>query len=84
MTQFHAFLDRNLIDDWRWKITRLWTMKLALFWAAFAGLVGIYPWFGGIVPSTPVALTCYACGNIILCMVLVVARMTRQPGVDVE
>ena len=59
-------------------------MRHALFWAAFAGLVGIYPWLGGLVPSTPVALSLFAVGNIILCMVLVVARMTRQPGVDVE
>jgi hypothetical protein len=79
-----SWFDRHLINDWRWKITRLWTMKLALFWAAFAGLVGVYPWFGGLVPSTPVAISLFAGSDIILCMVLVVARMTRQPGVDVE
>ena len=82
MTQ--SFLDRNLINDWRFKLTRLWTMRLALFWAAFAGFVGVYPWLGGIVPSTPVALALFAGGNIVLCMVLVAARMLKQPGVDVE
>jgi len=82
MTQ--SFLDRNLINDWRFKLTRLWTMRLALFWAAFSGFVGVFPWLGGIFPQTPWWLIAYAGANMLLCAVLVVARMTRQPGVDVE
>jgi hypothetical protein len=84
MPALQPFLDRHLIEDWRFKLTRLWTMRVALFWAAFSALVGVYPWLGGIVPQTPWALLIFALINIILCVILVVARMTRQPGVDVE
>lgn len=75
------FLDRNLIYNWRENFLKLWTIRIALFWAGFAGLVGVYPYFGGIVPNTPLAIALFAASNVIMCMVLVVGRMVDQPGV---
>ncbi len=77
-----SWLDDKLIEDWRFKITRLWSMRLALFWATISAIAGVYPWLGGLLPGTTKAMVLFAIGNIVLCSVLVIARMTKQPGVD--
>ena len=78
-----SWLDDKLIEDWRFKITRLWSMRLALFWAAISAIAVCIP--GSAASSRrPRAMLMFALVNIVLCMVLVVARMTKQPGVDVE
>lgn len=70
--------NEKLIDDWRTRALKLWTVRIALFWGALSGLLVAWPAFSGVVP-----LWAFAGASIILSAAVAVARLTKQPGADV-
>jgi hypothetical protein len=77
-----SWLDDKLIDDWRTEWRRLWSVRVAIFWGAFSGLVSILPVFGVLVPNRWQALAFFAVFNSLMCVVLVLARLAKQPGTE--
>ena len=67
-----------LIDDWR-AATRLWSIRVALFWGGVSGLLAAWPELGQVVP-----MPLYAGGSVILSAALVAARLLKQPGLGNE
>jgi len=71
----------RLIDDWRAKIGKLWSVKVAIggiiFWGALSGLWAIWPAFVDWLP-----LWFYALGGVVMSVALAVARVIKQPGVS--
>ena len=82
MPALQPFLDQHLIEDWRFKLTRLWTLRVALFWAALSAFAAVYPFFGGLVPQAFWPMFLFALSNVFLCVVIMIARMAKQKGVD--
>lgn len=72
-----AAVDNKLIDDWRRLALRFWSVRTALFWGAFSGLTYAWPAFAEMVSPSLFALL-----SIVMCAVLAVARLTKQPGVE--
>lgn len=68
---------RHVIDNWRDILARAWSIRLAVFWAAIAGLAAAWPAFMDTVPPRLFAVV-----SVIFSVALVVARLTKQPGVD--
>lgn len=73
----HAWLDRlrpYLADDAHlW--ARLWSVRIAIFWAIFSGLWVALPAFTYWVPAPVFALLC-----VFFALAILVARLTNQPG----
>lgn len=60
-------------EHWR----KLWSIQLALFWAAFSGLWVAWPAFQSFMPPLYFAGSCIA-----FSLVICVARLTNQPGLN--
>lgn len=72
-----GYLDAHLIEDWRFKIKKLWTVRLtALFGLAYA-LASIWSGLSGSIPTW-----LFIVGGILSNGLVFVARVTKQPGVD--
>lgn len=69
--------EKHLIDDWRARIFRLWSVRVALFWGGVSGLFVAWPSLAGAVP-----LPLFATGSVVLSVALVAARVLKQPGVS--
>jgi hypothetical protein len=67
----------RLIDDWQREIRRLWSFRLAIFFAALNGASAVIIAFVDVIPPVPLLLI-----NMTLNMVLAVARITKQPGAE--
>jgi uncharacterized membrane protein YhhN len=72
------WIKQHLIRDWRFA-TRLWSMRLALFWAGVSGLFAVWPELGGAVPA-PI----FACCSVVMSIALMAARLTKQKGLGDE
>lgn len=59
--------------DWH----KLWSIRLAIFNAMLSGLWVALPAFSALVPPVWFALACMS-----LSVMIVIARVTKQPGVD--
>ena len=79
-----GWLDEKFIDDWQARWHRLWSVRVAICWAAFSGFVVVLPWFANVLPSTWWALIAFAVFNSLMCVVLVLARLAKQPGSDIN
>jgi len=80
MSKFERFLgwcDKHFIEDWRFKIKKLWTIRMALFWGAICGLYAAWPAF-----QDWIAAPYFAAASVVMSMAIVGARVTKQPGVD--
>jgi hypothetical protein len=67
----------SLIEDWRRVALRLWSIRLALLWAAVAGLYAALPAFMDVLPPGVFAVL-----SVLASMLIVGARLTKQPGLD--
>lgn len=67
----------RLIDDWRALFLQLWSIRLALLLAALSGLYAAWPAFQDVLPPIPFAIV-----SMVLSMVIVGARITKQKGLD--
>lgn len=72
-----SWCDQHFIEDWKFKIRRLWTIRIALFWGAVAGAYSAWPAFQSLLPAPA-----FAGVSIVMSMAIVGARVTKQPGVD--
>jgi hypothetical protein len=68
---------RLLIDDWRRLAPRLWTVQIAAFWGGVCGLAAVWPAFQAVVP-----LWAFALVGIGVAILIAIARVTKQPGLD--
>lgn len=73
-----AAADKWLVWNWRFA-ARMWSLRLALFWAGVSGLFAIWPELGGMVPA-PI----FACCSVVMSIALAAARLTKQPGLGDE
>lgn len=71
----------RLIDNWKSKIGKLWSVRVAvggiIFWGALSGLWAIWPAFVDWLP-----LWFYAVGGVLMSVALAVARVLKQPGIE--
>lgn len=74
--QIAIWLDAHLQPEWR-DAHRLWSVQIALFWSALSGMWAAWPAFQGIVPLPWFVGICIA-----FPMVLTLARLAKQPGLD--
>jgi uncharacterized membrane protein YbhN (UPF0104 family) len=68
-------LDKALIPNWR-LMHKLWTVRIAIFWAIICGLWVALPAFDHILPPLYFALLCIG-----FSLSMLFARITNQPGV---
>ena len=69
----------KLIPNLKRDFLRLWSIRVALFWAAVCGLYGALPALQEIIPAA------WFIGlSVFMNMTIVVARITKQPGVSDE
>lgn len=66
-----------MIQDWKRKFMRLWSIRIALLWGAVCGLYAAWPAFMEIIPAP-----LFAAISVLMSMAIVGARLTKQPGVD--
>lgn len=66
-----------LIEDWHKLLFRSWTNRIALFWGGVCGLYAAWP---ALQYSVPPIL--FALASVLMCMGIVYARVTKQPGVS--
>ena len=68
-------LERWLIEkSWR-DISRLWSIRIAVFWGAVSGLFVVWPAFQDALPRPYFAVL-----SILMSVALVIARITKQTG----
>ena len=71
----------RLVPGWRQKLTKWWSMRVAIagvvFWCAVSGLYLVWPAFAVAIP-----LWAYAVGGIVMSVALGIARVLKQPGLD--
>jgi hypothetical protein len=68
---------KKVSDTENWH--RFWSVQLAVGIAALNGAVAILPSFiGATKPLTLLAVSCGA--NVVLALLVIVARVTKQPG----
>jgi hypothetical protein len=71
----------RLIDNWKMKVVRFWSMRVAIggavFWGAVAGMYLVWPAFADALP-----LWFYAVGGVAMSVALVIARIIKQPGIE--
>jgi len=67
----------HLIVDAKRKWHRLWSVRLALFWAAVSGLAAAWP-----AASDHVPFPVFAGGMVLAFVAVAFARVTKQPGVE--
>jgi hypothetical protein len=65
------------IPNWRKKVHKLWSIRLALFWGAFCGLYGALSVLQDVIPWQA-----FLGLSVFMNVAIVVARLTHQPGVD--
>jgi hypothetical protein len=70
-------LDKYLIAGWRSEWKRLWSVRVTLFWGALSGLVSVWSAFSDVLP-----LWVYSGFSVVASILLGVARLTKQPGLD--
>lgn len=68
------FLDTYAAPEWRFA-HKLWTVRIAIFWAIFGGLWVALPAFQNFLPAFWFAVACVGFSLAIL-----FARLTNQPG----
>ncbi len=62
--------------DPEWRIAhKLWSIRLALFWAAFSGMWVALPAFYGFLPPL-----WFAALSVAFSLIFCIARLTNQPG----
>lgn len=71
------FLDKRLIADWRVKIKKLWTVRLIALIGVVYSLSGVWTALAGSIPTWV-----YVTFGFLMNLILFVARVTKQPGVD--
>lgn len=71
-------LNKILVDGWQ-RAHKLWSVRLAIFWGAVNGLYIALPGFIGTVKATH-----FAAVSIAFSIMMVIARLTKQPGLDDE
>lgn len=71
-----AWIKAHLVDDCK-SAHRLWSIQLAIFWGAFSGLMWVWPELAAYIP-----LPAFFGLSILFSVVLGVARVTKQPGLD--
>lgn len=67
----------RLLENWRDVLRKAWSARVALFWGAVSGLVGVWSAFQDFMP-----LWLFAGLSVAMSVALVVARLTAQPGAD--
>lgn len=65
----------RLIPDWHKELTRLWSMRVAMFWLAVAGLIMVWPGLAGTMPAAA-----YAGIGVLMVVSFGTARLLKQPG----
>ena len=70
-----ALADARLIDDWRAEIRRLWSIRVALAWAAVSGIYSAWDAFQAFLPAW-----LFGALSVIMSVSIVGARLTRQAG----
>ncbi len=70
-----SFLDRYAVANWRFA-HRLWSVRIAIFWAILGGLWVALPAFQSFLPPVAFAALCVAFSLAIL-----FARLTNQKGI---
>lgn len=68
---------RHVIDNWRDILRRAWSIRLAVFWGAVSGVAAAWPALDEVVPTR-----LFVAGSVVFSVALVVARLTKQPGMD--
>jgi hypothetical protein len=69
-------LDARAVPEWR-RAHKLWSVRVALFWATFGGIYMALPAFMGAMPPWVFGLLCIG-----MSVTWVLARITKQPGSD--
>ncbi len=70
------WLDAHASPAWR-EAPRLHSIWVVCFWAIISGLYAALPAFMYYMPPFVFAVLC-----IVFCLVLAIARFTKQPGMD--
>ena len=68
------FLDEYAAPEWR-LAHKLWTVRIAIFWAIFGGLWVAVPAFQNYLPAF-----WFACVCVGFSLAILFARLTNQPG----
>jgi hypothetical protein len=63
----------RLIDEWRTEIWRLWSCRVALFWAAVSGIAAGWSALAGEIPTW-----IYMGGSVLLPVTMLAARLLKQ------
>lgn len=69
-------LDAWAVPEWR-RAHKLWSVRVAVFWAVLSGAYVALPAFMGAMPPWVFALLCVG-----MSVALVLARLAKQPGAD--
>ena len=64
-----------MINDWMRILKRAWSIRVALFWGAMSGAYSALPAFQGAV-----APGLFAGLSVFFSVLMVAARLTKQPG----
>lgn len=67
----------RLIPNWRKVLRGAWSVLLSLLVGAISGLYAAWPAFQEAVP-----LVWYASGAVAMSVVIVIARLVKQPGIE--
>lgn len=73
--------DIQLIEDWKAEFTRLWSMRVTIFWTVFwSGLGGLCLVWPALIGSIP---TPWFVGlGVLMPVTIGVARLLKQPGAE--
>lgn len=77
MDKIKAAASARLIDNWRAILARAWSIRIAIFWGIVSGLAAAWPALDEVVP-----IRLFVAGSVLISVALVVARVTKQPGVE--
>lgn len=67
----------RLVDNWHRILGKAWSVILSLIMGAVSGLYCAWPAFQEAVP-----LYLYASGAVVMSVLIVIARLIKQPGIE--
>lgn len=66
-----------MIDNWKRELTRLWSIRVTILWAAISGLYAVWDAFEGVLPTWVLVSA-----SITMSVALVAVRLIRQKDVE--
>lgn len=69
----------KLIDNWKTELTRLWCIRVSIFWGAMIGLFAALPALQDTFASHPFL---FVISSMLIAGSISGARMLKQPGTE--